>query len=148
MPLVLRHLTRGLSSKLIVPASVHLCVPLLREAQNISFKLSLLARCMRTRGTCAQAHEKEVLECGTHSLCSLQRPQRNFQAVIKLATSAASLLPKKMSKTYKAWKQDQAPRPCLASCFVSAKLLHLCSLPGTVDCVLRATAAKYCTIPI
>ena len=34
---ILMHLFRGLSSKLIIPASVRACVPLLGEAQNICF---------------------------------------------------------------------------------------------------------------
>ena len=34
---ILMHLFRGLSSKLIIPASVRACVPLLGEAQNLCF---------------------------------------------------------------------------------------------------------------
>ena len=35
--LILMHLARGLSSKLIIPPSVRPCVPLLGEAQNLCF---------------------------------------------------------------------------------------------------------------
>ena len=35
--LILMHLARGLSSKLIIPPSVRACVPLLGEAQNLCF---------------------------------------------------------------------------------------------------------------
>ena len=62
-------------------------------------ELSPLETGMRTRGTCAQAHEKEILECGTQLPVQLPvRPQSGFQAVIKSAASAADPPLKKLSK--------------------------------------------------
>ena len=62
-------------------------------------ELSPLGTGMRTRGTCAQAHEKEILECGTQLPVQLPvRPQSGFQAVIKSAASAADPPLKKLSK--------------------------------------------------
>ena len=66
---------------------------------RIHAELSPLETGMRTRGTCAQAHEKEILECGTQLPVQLpERPQSSFQAVVKSAASAADPPLKKMSK--------------------------------------------------